>query len=199
MTYTTLAAVRAELKATNTTDDTLLTGYASLAQRIIEAPLPMGTGRVFEASTDTTKYFDAPLMSDGGSPAVLDLRGQDLCSITSITNGDGAALPGTAYVTRPRDAPPYYAIQLRRTPGYVWQWGSEGPEGAIAITGKWAYSVTASLDIQRCATRLAVWMYKSRDNAGFDVDIKTDEGLILGARMPADIRQMIKAYQRRLV
>jgi len=198
MTYTTYAIVKAELKLTNDTDQTLITGYATLAQRIIEAPLPMGTGRVFEASSDTTKYFDAPTRSGGGSPAVLDLRGQDLCAITSVTNGDGTALPGTAYVTRPRDTPPYYAIQLRQTPGYVWVWDDDGPEGAIAITGKWAYSTTAPLDIQRCATRLAVWMYKSRDNAGFDVDIKTDEGLILGARMPADIRQMIKAYQRRL-
>lgn len=186
--YTTLAAVKAELKIAVTTDDALLSGYVSLAQRIIEANPPLGTGRLFEVASDSTKYFDVP------SGLVLNLRGQDLCSITTVTNGDGTVVPSTAYVTRPRDTAPYYALKLKQTAGYVWTWTSDGPEGAIGITGKWGYSAAAPLDIQRCALRIAVWLYKSRDNAGFDVDIKTDEGLILGARMPRDIRQIIETY-----
>ena len=190
MSYTSLALVKAELKIpiATTTDDTLIGDYVSLAQRIIEANPPLGAGRLFEVASDTTKYFDVP------SGLVLKLRDQDLCSITTVTNGDGTVIPSTAYVTRPRDTTPYYAIQLKRTTGYVWVWTTDGPEGAIAITGKWGYSTTAPLDIQRCALRIAVWLYKSRDNAGFDVDIKTDEGLILGARMPRDIRAIIETY-----
>jgi hypothetical protein len=193
MAYTTLAAVRAELKTVATTDDNLLNGYIALAQRIIEAPLPYGTGRVFEVSVDTTKYFDAP----DWDCALLDLRGLDLCAITSVTNGNGDVIPVSGYLTRPRDTTPYYALQLLRT--YTWRWASAGPENAIAIMGKWAYSETAPLEIQRCATRIAVWLYKSRDNAGFDTDIKTDEGLILGARMPHDIRTIIAAYRHGMV
>jgi hypothetical protein len=60
MAYTSYAAVKAELKLTNDNDQTVITGYVLLAQRIIEAPLPYGTGRVFEVASDTTKYFDAP-------------------------------------------------------------------------------------------------------------------------------------------
>lgn len=192
--YTTPAAVKAELKLTVSTDDSLLGSYISLAQRIIEAPVPFGTGRIFEVASDSTKYFDAPQSSAPGNARVLNLHGLDLCSITSITNGDGAVIPTTAYVTRPRNSTPYYAIQLRQASGYVWAWGTDGPESAIAIVGKWGYSTLAPADIARTALRIAVWCYRSRDNAGFDVDIQTEEGLILGARMPRDIRADIEAY-----
>lgn len=196
MTYTSLSAVRAEIKATSTTDDALLTGYVALAQRIIEAPRPLGTGRLFEVTLDTTRYLDAPSGAtvrgpDSAAFVLLLMPAGDLCSITTIVNGDGTTLATTDYVTEPRAGTPYYAIRLRG--GLTWQPGDD-PVSAIAITGKWAYSETAPLDIQRAALRLAVWLYRSRDNAGFDVDIKTEEGLILGARMPRDIRQIIETY-----
>ena len=197
MSYTSYAAVKAELKLTNDDDQTLVTGYATLAQRIIEAPPPLGTGRVFEASLDTTRYLDAPADASNrtldGPLYVLLLNG-DLCSITSIVNGDGVAVVAADYVTEPRYSTPYYAIRLKSGTGLTWTAG-DSPEGAIAITGKWAYSVTAPSDIQRCATRLAAWCYRARDSAGgFDQDIKTEEGLILGSRMPRDIRCIIETY-----
>lgn len=200
MAYTDLVSVKAELKISTatTTDDTLLNGYITLAQRIIEAPRPFGTSRLFEVASDSTKYFDAPWHVDSNdfdSPAyVLDLRNLDLCAVTSVTNGDGVLIPAAAYVTAPRDRTPYYAIRLKRAAGYIWTWSGDSPEGTIAIVGKWGYSTAAPADIARCALRIACWCYRSRDNAGFDVDIKTEEGIILGARMPRDIRDIIEAY-----
>ena len=195
--YTTTAAVKAELKITDASDDALIGGYVTLAQRIIEAPPPLGTGRVFEASLDTTRYMDAPADASNrtldGPLYVLLLNG-DLCAITSIVNGDGLTVAAADYVTEPRVSTPYFAIRLKSGTGLTWKAG-DSPEGAIAITGKWAYSTSAPADIQRCATRLAAWCYRARESAGgFDQDIKTEEGLILGSRMPRDIRCMIETY-----
>jgi hypothetical protein len=198
--YTDLATVRAELRITETTDDDLLARYITLAQRIIDAPRPLGTGRTFLAAADTTKYFDAPWdlgdINDPDSPGLLlDLRNRDLCAITSITNGDGVVIPSSAYVTEPRDTTPYYAIRLKRGGAYIWTWSGDNPEEAIAIVGRWAYSATPSADIQQLALRLVVWLYKARDDAGFDHDIRTEDGLtILGAKMPRDIRLTIETY-----
>lgn len=199
MAYTTLAAVKAELKiGADTTDDTLLNGYITTAQRVIEAPPPLGTGRVFEAENDATRYVDAPWggSADPDGPAyVLSLIDVgDLCAITTIVNGDGTTLAPTDYVTEPRYKTPYHAIRLRRGGDHTWTY-EDSPEGAIAITGKWAYAVSAPADIARCATRIAVWLYRARANAGFDEAIQTEQGIILPARMPADIRNIIETYQ----
>jgi len=201
MAYTTLAAVRAEAKVTGTSDDALLTGYITLAQRIIEAYPPLGTGRVFEVSADTTRYLDAPPDSldtrlDG--PNYVLLLPDDLCSITSVVNGDGTTLTTSDYLTEPRSHTPYYALRLKSGTGTIWTF-EDSPEGAIAITGKWGFSMSAPADITRAATRLCVWMYRSRDNAGFDADIKTEEGLILGAKMPRDIRDILNTYVRGII
>jgi len=196
MAYTTYGAAKAELKLANDNDQALIEGYIALAQRLIEAPRPLGTGRVFEVSSDTTRLLDAPTGCGNGDSSdprflLLLLPAGDLCAITTIVNGDGTVLTTADYVTEPRYSTPYYAIRLRR--GLIWAAGDD-PIGAISITGKWAYATSAPTDIQRAALRLVVWMYKARDNSGFDVDIKTEEGLILGARMPRDIRQILETY-----
>ena len=198
MALTTTALVKTELKITNTDDDTLIAGYVDTAIRIIGAPRPLGTGRVFEAASDTTRYVDAPWQAStdpDGPGFVLSLVDTgDLCSITTVVNGDGTAILSTEYVTVPRYATPYHAIRLLRGGDHVWAFDST-PEGAIAITGKWAYSTSAPADIARCATRIAVWLYRARANAGFDEAIQTEQGIILPARMPRDIRDIIEAYQ----
>jgi len=201
MTYTTRVAVKSELKITATTDDTLIDGYVTLVQRIIEAYPPLGTGRVFEVSTDTTRYLDAPPDSldnrlDG--PNYVLLLPDDLCSITTVVNGDGTTLTTSDYLTEPRSHTPYHALRLKSGTGTIWTF-TDSPEGAIAITGKWGFSTSAPADIQRAATRLCVWMYRSRDNAGFDQDIQTEDGMILGARMPRDIRAILDTYVRGII
>lgn len=202
MSYTDLTTVKAELKIATgtTTDDALITGYCTIAQATIEANRPLGTGRVFEAAADTTRYLDAPAeaSSDPDGPSYLLLLPQygDLCQITSIVNGDGETIPGTAYVLEPRSLTtgPWWGVRLKRNAGYTWAY-DDSPEGAIAITGRWAYSVTAPTPIVRAATRLAVAMYRARDNAGAsDQTIQTEQGIILPAAQPKDVRQIIESY-----
>lgn len=199
--YTTYAAVKAELKLTNDNDQTLIDGYVTLAQRLIEMPRPVGAGRIFEAAADSDRYLDAPQDTtnqdrDGPLYLLLLMPAGDLCSITAIVNGDGVTVAASEYVTEPRYSTPYYGIRLKQGSGKVWTWDTS-PEAAIKITGKWAYSTTAPADITRAATRICAWLYRARDNAGggFDQDIKTEEGLtILGAKMPRDIRAIIETY-----
>lgn len=200
MAYIGLAAVKAELKIENDTDDGLLADYITLAQRLIEMPRPVGTGRVFEVASDTTRYLDAPSdqgnrTPDGPLYVLLMWPYGDICSITSVVNGDGTTLTTADYVTEPRVGTPYWALRLKRGGSNVIWAATDAPEAAIAITGKWAYSTSAPLDIGRAALRLVVWMYRGRDNDGFDADIRTDDGLtILGAKMPRDIRSIIETY-----
>lgn len=199
--YTSYAAVKAELKLTNDSEQTLIEGYVTLAQRMIEMPRPAGTGRLFEVTSDATRNLDAPRDTSNRDPdgplyVLLLMPAGDLCSITTIVNGDGTTVSASDYVTEPRYSTPYYAIRLKSGSGIVWTWETS-PEAAIAITGKWAYSTSVPADIQRAATRICAWLYRARDNAGaaFDQDIKTDEGLtILGAKMPRDIRAIIETY-----
>lgn len=199
MAYTTLANVRAELKVTATTDDALISGYIATAQRIIEAPAPLGTGRVFEAAADTTRTLDAPTEAsadpDGPSYLLLLTPAGDLCQITSVVNGDGTTVSAGDYVTLPAARTPYYGLRLKRNAGLLWTY-DDSPEGAIAITGRWAYSVTAPADIVRAATRLAVWMYRSQASAGADDRaVRTEQGIILPAKIPDDIRMTIESYR----
>lgn len=199
--YTSLSACKAELKIDTlvTTDDSLLTGYITTAQRLIEASRPLGTGRVFEAAADTTRYLDAPRDTsdrslDGPLYLLLVHPYGDLCSITSIVNGNGVTVTSGDYVTEPRTSGPFWGIRLKQGNSLIWTWDT-APEAAISITGKWAYSTTAPVDIQRAALRLVVWLYRSRDNADFDHDIKTEDGLIvLGSKMPRDIRLILETY-----
>ena len=207
MAYVTLADVKAELGITTTTDDDLLTGYITTAQAIIEAPPPLGTGRVFEASTDTTRYVDVPVTADYYRPTLagrtasgplltLDISDAgDLASITSVTNGDATSVASSAYVTLPRQGGPITALQLLSGGATVWTY-TTSPEGAIAITGTGAYSATPPDAIKRACIRLVAWMYRSKDNAGADLPVQTDFGIILPTAIPADVRLILESYRR---
>lgn len=201
MAYLTLADAKLELgiPTLTTTDDALLTGYISVAQRTIEAPPPIGTGRVFEASADTTRYADAPLDLnvydyDGPSYVLLLHDIGDLCSVTSVTNGDGTVVSASSYITLPRYKTPYYGIQLKRFSGVVWTYSTTA-EASIAIVGRWSYSTSAPSDIARAALRIVVWMYRSRNDANADQTISTDQGIILPTKLPNDIAQVLAGYR----
>ena len=124
MAYATLTELKLDyLGVIGSGDDTLLTSMIARAQAIIDAH----TNRTFEASADATRYFDA-VRDVVGDVLYLD---KDLASITSVTNGDSAALNATThYVTMGQDAP-YYALRLRANAGTTWTYTTD-PERAIA-------------------------------------------------------------------
>jgi hypothetical protein len=188
MAYATKAQLKALIGITQTTDDDLLDDLLTRAQEMIESL----TSRTFEASGDTTRTLDAVEDVEG---ATLYLP-NDLCQITSVTNGDSATVTGSSYVTEPRGATPYYALKLKGSSGVGWTYSTH-PEGAISIVGRWAYSVTAPADIVQATLRLAAWMYKQRDTMGDGSATTIQNGItVVPTAIPSDVKTMLAPYRR---
>lgn len=176
-----------------TTDDTLLSQLLAASQQAIDD----FCRQTFEAASDSTRYFDA----------VADVRGSTLhldaplCAITSVTNGDGSAVSDDAYVKEPRNTTPWWALTLKADAGVMWT-HSGAPENAIAIVGKWAYSVTAPATIAQTTVRLAAYLYRQKNNAS-DLDRAIAIGsnaMLLPPELPRDIQTFLfRGGYRRLV
>lgn len=195
MTYATATDVKAYLKITDADDDTLIGNLVTRAQKIIEVK----TARVFEAS-DTTRYFDALLNTEldrYGSRRDLVFYGHDLCSITTVVNGDGTTITSSYYTTLPKNYTPYYGIRLLASSGYAWEY-EDDPEDAIAITGKWAYSATAPADIVHATVRMAAYLYKQKDTQQVFEQVLTSPGGVLRmpSKLPSDVIEMLEPYMR---
>lgn len=187
--YCGVVELRDYLGVSSTTDDALLNSFILAAKRIIDD----NTGRTFEASSDSTRYFDAIQDVQGST---LYLGHYDLCAITTITNGDGTTLNTDHYVTEPRNGTPYYAIKLKASAGKSWVYMTD-PENAISITGRWAYSTTAPDSIGHACKRLAGYLYRQKDNAGdLDRALVVGNSTILPNQIPSDIRMIIQPYRK---
>jgi hypothetical protein len=172
------------IPADNHTDDSDLQDMIATAVRTIEAPSPIGTGRVFEAAADTTRYFDAVADVDGPDLLFWD----DLIQITSVTNGNGIAVAPSAYVKIPnKPGVPAYGLRLKRSASVIWTW-SDSPEASIAVTGRWAYSIVPDAYVKQLALRLVGWLYRIGAGTVNDTTIVTENGLIYPAALPKDIR-----------
>lgn len=193
MAYTTREDVKGYLgiASTITTDDSKIDAFVSAAQKWIDT----FCRRSFEASVDTTRRFHAiEDVSDDGMTLFLDA---DLCQITSVVNGDGVTVSSGAYVTQPVNFGPYYALKLKSSGNSIWTYNTD-PEAAITVTGRWAYAVTAPVDIQHAAKRLAAWFYEQRDN--FDKVVtatSTSSGALkIPMGMPDDVGEILTRYRR---
>lgn len=190
MAYANLADLKTYLGISGTADDTLLTDLLARAQAIIDA----ATQRTFEAPTDNTRYLDA--VEDVDGPALWVDRAGDLAQITSVINGDGSVVASSEYVTEPRNQAPYYAIRLKADSTVAWTY-DDSPENAIAVTGRWAYSVTPPDDIVHACIRLASYLYRQKDNAtDLDRPVIAGNVTLLPAQLPADIQSLLAPYRR---
>lgn len=196
MAYVTPALLRQYAGIASDADDALLYLLIARAQKAIEEYV----GFSFEASADSTRYFDAAPVGEGGDvdgrTLVLDTW---LYSITTLTNGDATAIASTKYVFEPRNGAPYWGITLLRSSGYTWEAQTDDDtENAITIVGKWAYSLTAPADVQHACLRLALWYYRQRDNST-DVDrpVLAEGIMIMPAALPRDILDTLEHYKWR--
>ena len=189
MAYCSLAQLKAYVGATDNDDDALLTDCITRAEAVIDR----ATKRRFEATADSTRTFDAQ-QDVAGRTLYLDA---DLCAITSITNGDGAAITALQVVSEPRNHAPYYALTLKASTGLAWTYETD-PEDAISVTGRWAYSTTPPADIEQACVRLAAWLYRQKDSSS-DLDrpmVSMDGATLLPAQIPADVQRMLQPYVR---
>jgi hypothetical protein len=197
--YATLAELRADpnlqLAVSETASDDLLQDLLDAVRTFIDRE----TGRTFSASADTTRYFDAGMWSGG-----YLFPNDDLAQVTSIVNGDSTTLSASDYVTRPRQLldpshpnyTPIWEIKLRSSTGLYFNY-TDDPEGAIAITGRWAYSVTPPNDIKRANIIGAAALYKASLNSDSDRPIVTASGLVIQpSQFPATFWAILKNYKR---
>ncbi len=188
MAYTTPLAVKAYLGIDGASDNALLLTLCSAAQKWIENRCE----RVFEAAADTTQYCDA--IRDVQGPTLW--FSNEVCAITSIVNGDGQTITSDKYVTEPRNLVPFYGVTLKSFSGLLW-WYTINPENAIAVTGRYAYSITAPDDIAQAATRLVAYMYRQKDSQVFDTTAEPGMGVITVPQgIPRDVVQMLAPYKR---
>ena len=192
MAYVELLDLKTYLGVTEDDDDALLVSLIDRAQAIFDGQ----TNRTFEATADTTRRFDATADVDGAT-LLLD---RDLCSITTITNGDSTTIASTKYVTEPRNGTPYYAIRLLGSSGLSWSAASNGDhENAISILGKWAYSTTAPADVVEAIVNIATLLYRFKDNANdYSRTVVTATSTILPGGLSPTTLATIRRYKRLL-
>jgi hypothetical protein len=186
MAYTTAQSLRVYKDIASSADDALLTDLIAAAQRVID----MHCRRTFEASADSTRYFDYSEEYIDGPDLWLD---EDLCSITTVTNGDSVVVAAGERTTVPRNSTPYYCIRLLSDSGVYWTYSDEWMD-AISVVGRWAYSTTAPNDIAQACTRLAAFYYKQRDAQLFDVTAIEAGTVLAPVAIPADVRAVLKPY-----
>jgi hypothetical protein len=183
MAYTNVIGVRQYLDIADGGDDALFGDLIDAAQKAID----IYTRRTWEATADTTRYFDYSSENIDGLTLFLD---KDLCSITTVTNGDSVVVASNERTTIPRIETPYYAIRLLSDSGVTWTYDDEWMD-AISITGRWAYSTSAPNDIVQACNRLAAFYYKQRDQQMFDVTAIEAGTLISPVGLPADVRRIL--------
>ena len=188
--YAAVDNLKSYLDISGTTEDVLLAQIIARAQHTLETQ----TGKVFEATADSTKTYDAITDVDGNTLTV-----DWLCSITSITNGDSAVLAATDYVTQPRNTAPYYAIRLLASSGLAWTYDDDH-ENAITIVGKFAYTDQNTGAVWGPASdaclELAMHLYRLRANAGdLDRPLIVGNTTILPAQWPQNVRMFIESVR----
>lgn len=188
MGYATVTQVKEYVGISETfSDDNLLTDIIERAQGLIDAY----TGRVFEAAT-ATKYFDSAHI-DGQD---LNLYGEDLLSVTTLTNGNSAVIASGDYRLFPRNSSPKWGIKLDE--GKSWSFADGDSE--VSVAGTWGYSATAPLDIQHACVRLTAFLYRQKDNsADLDRPMITGDGVtIMPTNLPVDVTRLLDRYKARV-
>jgi len=195
MAYCTTALVKTYLGITGSADDTLIGTLVVRAQAMIDKYCD----RTFEASANTTNYFDA--IRNTNRMVLLFSEGLELATTpTTVVNGDLATLVvNTDFVTMPTNKPPFYGLRILPSVSSQWIETSAGnSERAVQVTGKWAYSETAPDDIVAVTVRLVSFLYRQRDQSGeLDRPVSVADGMILlPGRLPADIASILQPYRR---
>ncbi len=183
----TVGDLRSYIGVDSTDDDELLIDALADAIAFVEAQ----TNRVFEAVSGT-RYYDSDTQDE--DTLYLD---DDLVSVTTLTNGDSSStvIPSTEYRLVPRNDTPHYAIRLKSTSSYAWEFDDDNE---VAVTGLWGYSTSPPSDIQRAVKRLAAWFYRQQTSTGQGdrTIITPDGGKILPSAIPADVREVIARYRK---
>ena len=186
MAYTTVGAVRKYLGISEASDDELIKTLIDAAQEAID----IHCRRTFEASADSTRYFDYSSEYIDGADLWLDT---DLCAITTVMNGDSVEVAASEYTTVPRNDTPYYKIRLLSDSDITWTYDSEWMD-AIYVVGRWSYSTEAPADVAQACTKFAAFKFRGKDAQLTDVTAIEVGVVIKPVGMPADVLKDLKGY-----
>lgn len=195
MAYITVSGLRNYLQITSSGDDAILATFCEMAQDEIERY----TKRVFEAPADTTRWF-TPLDNQHGGDLLRDgytlCFDTDLVSITTIVNGDGATLPSGTYIALPLNLPQKESVKIKNNVQYFWTYADE-PVGAVAITGRWAWSITPPPAVVLAAYMLAHYFYDRKNDSSSNRDVLSSDGVVIAAaKIPGDIFKLLAPFQK---
>ena len=201
MAYTTTSALKAYLGITSSADDTLLGDAITRAQAMIDTFCHRHFEPEAKHGPNPHVHHFTPLSERDGGDLLDDYTlnlNHDLAELTSITNGDGTAIPTNQVVLLPLNATPANFIRIKSSSGYQWTY-TDSPEGAVQIAGKWGYSLEAPADIVAATLRLAAYLYRQREGTpDSDRAVLSADGVVLAApRIPSDITAMLTPYIRR--
>lgn len=197
--YVSAAEFKSEYKnITGGTDDTFIARALQAAQDALDAYLR----RTVLADQDTTHYFDIGGESIEGLVLYASDAG-DLCSITTVTNGDGVEVTSSQYTTYPKTlttyAPTIEQIRILLQSGVTWDYSTDY-ENAVAITGKWGMWSDAD-DVPEAfkvsVMELTAHMMETRKAQVFDTVAVPDAGIItVPSGWPATVRARLAPWRR---
>jgi len=180
---TTLTAVKLQLDIANTSDDTLLSTYVTQASQMIETY----TKRTFNAANGTLTFDIAPPYIYGRK---LFFR-EDVLGVYELRNGNGTVITADQYRFLPLNNTPLYGLELLPSASVNWAWTPAGDwMSAITLAGTLGYSTTPPQDVQLAATKLAAFLYQSRDNEGDNVRF-ADGSMSIPAEAPAIVLRIL--------
>jgi len=188
MAYIDLIELKNYLGISGEGDDEKLESAIDAAQKGIESQCKTR----FEGSTGTRYYREQDLkyLPDigPGTQKVLWL-GEDLLSVSTLTNGDATAVSSTSYWLEPRNKPPYQYIRLRTDESWVFN-----TDGEVEVAGTWGTSTAADAMVREVTREYAAYLYRLKDSQVFDTIAQPDMGIIT---IPQGLpRHMVKALEQ---
>lgn len=194
MSYPTTANLKTYIKTASSAEDTLLGWVNDAAIRFVEA----WCGHDFVADADQTIYVMPEYPNLLAGRRVLLVRGYDIISVTSITNGDGESVDSGDYRLLPLDGPPYYKIELDADSGLFWWRGSDGAGVVTIVASSLGYSASCPADVFLAILDLGAYLYRARSSGGLGpVSTATRQGMVIPPdEVPPHILQMLAPYRR---
>lgn len=191
--YCTLEEVKTYITSlpTGTADDAIINRLISQASREIDNY----TNRRFYPSYETRYYNARGDVNYRTQTLQLDT---DLLAIGTLTNGNGTAIPASAYVLNPANYDQKYNVQLKWSSNVSWDYNDDWVQ-AISVTGTWGFNfgTVPPQQINDAAARFTAWLYAKRD-APFEIRGLPDDSIVeVPTAMPQDIKRMLAPYIRR--
>lgn len=179
MAYVTLAQIRqhGNYDADETGRDVELSALIPRATAAIEAY----TNNIFEITSTSTRYFDAPIDGKDYRTLYFDEWLSDTTSL-EVTNGDGSTVSSSDFVTLPRNHTPIYGLELKTSATVAWDY-TTSPEDAISVVGYWGYSQSPPDDVVLACILLVLHWIRMEDQA----EDKT---------MPEDVCMLLKPFRQ---